>query len=678
MAGIGRCLIFAGLGVPVAIVGLRVETVLIDTRWTQSSLYYGVAIGLLVGAGLGLVLLGNQRVREPALAVFAAAAWVALANIGEPRWVVRLIMIGVILTVAATLQCLFWTIRATTDLWRACAMAVGSIAFGIALGAAVGSYAPSRDWAEVTAGAGVVTMLGVVLLLVAHQHRSADAEIPRDPLRQTATVRGFEVAPVATMLAGLSALCSVGVAPLVLAALRERFGVGQRYGLLLAVGAAALSLALGGVGHWWHRLRSANTHRQVQSLAVLTMVGAVATVTACVSRTLIGTIAAACTAIACCGVSAVIASVVSGAGAVASERAGAVASIWVRLFSATAIGVALSAWVLGRNGASTDISPRVVTAISALPALALGWQVHRAMRGAAMDRWTSMAQAPRQSFTGLGVSGPTQPGPSAQGPARDGRARSSGARHFGLPMLEVRGVTSAYGGVQALFGVDIRVQPGEIVALIGTNGAGKTTLLRSIAGLQPIIDGSISFGGVEIRGFDAADRAALGLCHIGPGAAISEGLTVGENLRMFAHGISRSEQQAATARAIEIFGRLGERLSQSASLLSGGEKQMLALAKAFVSDARLVIIDEFSLGLAPIVVAQLLPAIEQLRDRGVSVLMVEQSVNIAVGVADHVVCMEKGEIVFAAQADVLRNDAHLLKDVYLRGVGAAMAIRGDA
>ena len=246
----------------------------------------------------------------------------------------------------------------------------------------------------------------------------------------------------------------------------------------------------------------------------------------------------------------------------------------------------------------------------------------------------------------------------------------------GFPaVLECRGLTAGYGDIQVLFGVDLRIERGEVVALLGANGAGKTTLLRVISGLEPTWAGSLTLNGIDLAGMAAPERVPEGICQIVGGRSIAAGLTVGEHLRLWGHALGRDRAafDARIAEVHEVFPRLAERERQSAATLSGGEKQMLALSKALVLRPDLLVIDEFSLGLAPKVVGELLPVIRRINERGAAVLVVEQSVNVALAVADRAYCMEKGEIVYDGSAERLRDDPELMRAVYLEGVSKALS-----
>jgi ABC-type branched-subunit amino acid transport system ATPase component len=242
-----------------------------------------------------------------------------------------------------------------------------------------------------------------------------------------------------------------------------------------------------------------------------------------------------------------------------------------------------------------------------------------------------------------------------------------------LPMLTSRGIDFSYGQVQVLFGVDFTVDDGEMVALLGTNGAGKSTLLKVISGIGLPQKGTVRFRGQDITYLDAERRARLGITQIPGGRAVFAPVSVVDNLRAYGYslGNSRRELDALVDTCFDAFPRLAERRNNLAGQLSGGEQQMLGLSKALVMQPRLLVIDELSLGLAPIIVAQLLDMVRQINSTGTAVVLVEQSVNIALSVVEHAYFMEKGEMRFdGAAADLLARD-DLLRAVFLEGSEAA-------
>ncbi|HUZ44858.1 MAG TPA: MFS transporter [Acidimicrobiales bacterium] len=250
--------------------------------------------------------------------------------------------------------------------------------------------------------------------------------------------------------------------------------------------------------------------------------------------------------------------------------------------------------------------------------------------------------------------------------ARLRQERLTATRHS---ILSVRGIDVSYGPVQVLFGVDLDLAEGEIVALLGTNGAGKSTLLRAISGIVPIHAGAIFFDGEDITGLEPEESFGLGLVQVPGGKGVFPGLTVAENLEVavWASGRSRTDASASRDEALEIFPSLPRRYNQPAAVLSGGEQQMLTLAQAFISRPKLLMIDELSLGLAPVVVEELLKIVRRIHSEGTSVVLVEQSVNVALTVADRAVFMEKGEVRFEGPtADLLARD-DILRAVFLAG-----------
>ena len=242
-----------------------------------------------------------------------------------------------------------------------------------------------------------------------------------------------------------------------------------------------------------------------------------------------------------------------------------------------------------------------------------------------------------------------------------------------VPMLTCRSIDFSYGQLQVLFGVDFTVDEGEMVALLGTNGAGKSTLLRVISGLGLPSGGRVHFGGQDITYLDPERRVGQGIAQIPGGKAVFGPMSVVENLRVFGHTVGRSprELDAGIEATLAAFPRLDERRNQPASTLSGGEQQMLALGKALIVKPRLLLIDELSLGLAPIIVGQLLEMVREINATGTAVVLVEQSVNVALSLVDHAYFMEKGQIRFDGKASELLDRRDLLRSVFLEGVGDA-------
>ena len=235
------------------------------------------------------------------------------------------------------------------------------------------------------------------------------------------------------------------------------------------------------------------------------------------------------------------------------------------------------------------------------------------------------------------------------------------------PLLRLRGVEARYGRFVALSGVSLIVPEGSVVALLGPNGAGKSTMLRTISGMIAPSQGEIVFDGRRIDGSPDYKIARLGLAHIPEGRGIFPGLTVRENLMMARHGGSNGD--APLGRVFELFPVLKDRKGQTAGTLSGGEQQMLSLARAIITSPRLLMLDELSLGLAPRLVTQLFEDVRAIRDSGTTILLVEQYVRHALRLADIVVILHKGRVRFIGEPGELEHDETLVES-YLGTSGA--------
>ena len=256
--------------------------------------------------------------------------------------------------------------------------------------------------------------------------------------------------------------------------------------------------------------------------------------------------------------------------------------------------------------------------------------------------------------------------------AEAGKSVSARAAMETGALLVCRGVDVAYDSVQVLFGVDLEIAEGEIVALLGTNGAGKSTLLKAISGLVDPIGGAIAFDGRDITHADANASARLGIVQVPGGRGIFPSLSVGDNLRAscWLYRKDRAYTKDAVEQVLEYFPILRQRWNTPAGNLSGGEQQMLSLGQAFVSRPRLLLIDELSLGLAPTVVESLLGIVRAIHDRGTTVVLVEQSVNTALRLADRALFMEKGEVRFSGPTADLLDQPDILRAVFLQGAAS--------
>ena len=228
-------------------------------------------------------------------------------------------------------------------------------------------------------------------------------------------------------------------------------------------------------------------------------------------------------------------------------------------------------------------------------------------------------------------------------------------------MLKLESVKVAYGAIQAVKGVDLEVRAGEVVTIIGANGAGKSTLLKCIVGLEPLAGGRVLIDGKDCHGIPAHKRVRLGIALSPEGRGVFPDQSVKENLLLGAYSkrsgaADEARTQALMQREFERFPRLKERQDQPAGTLSGGEQQMLAISRALMSDPRLLLLDEPSLGLAPLIIADIFRTIRQLRDAGLTILLVEQMANQALAVADRAYVLETGLVTLEGSGPELRRD----------------------
>lgn len=230
-------------------------------------------------------------------------------------------------------------------------------------------------------------------------------------------------------------------------------------------------------------------------------------------------------------------------------------------------------------------------------------------------------------------------------------------------MIEVEAVRAGYGAINILWDVSISAKKGELTAIIGPNGAGKTTLLRSIMGLLPLNSGSVRLDGKALEGTPTWKMPDLGMVMIPEGRMIFKEMTIEENLMLGAFSKShRADARRQCDMAYDMFPRLGERRKKLAGTLSGGEAQMLAMSRGLMSDPRVLLIDEPSLGLAPVVVNELFETLTRLKTEGRTIILVEQSTHRAVGVADQVYLMQSGKVMLSQRA--AQVDMEHLHDLY--------------
>ena len=235
-------------------------------------------------------------------------------------------------------------------------------------------------------------------------------------------------------------------------------------------------------------------------------------------------------------------------------------------------------------------------------------------------------------------------------------------------LLEVENLSVHYGAIRALKGISFRVAAAEVVALIGANGAGKSTALRTLSGLMRPSGGSIRLAGREIGGLPAHEIVRAGIAHVPEGRGIFTNLTVRENLELagYLRRRDRAALEKARERVFRLFPRLKERLNQPGATLSGGEQQMLAFGRALMTGGRLLLMDEPSMGLAPVLVEDIFEIIREVKAEGATILLVEQNAYQALGVADRAYVLETGQIALEGRAEELRNSAEV-KRAYLGG-----------
>ncbi len=232
-------------------------------------------------------------------------------------------------------------------------------------------------------------------------------------------------------------------------------------------------------------------------------------------------------------------------------------------------------------------------------------------------------------------------------------------------LLEIKGLSVERGGHTVVHEVSLEIAAGQTTALLGPNGAGKSSMVLALGGVLKPLGGSVMLGGADLAGRRPEKIRHAGLAIVPEGRRLLPELTVEENIRVATYTLPRGEAEAGRKRALELFPELEKRLGVSARLLSGGEQQMVVLAQAMVSRPRFVVIDELSLGLAPLVVQRLIPTIRAIVETGVGVLLIEQFATVALGLAERAYVIERGRIQYSGTAKELREQPQLLQSAYL-------------
>ena len=526
----------------------------------------------------------------------------------------------------------------------------------------------SADPGAVLRLAGTAAAAGGLLTLLTPATSAPDSPAPVSPPPGSASAPSLSgSAPSVLPSAGGAWGLSVPDAPWARRSIAAAFGVGALFAGMAASGHALLSgewqrtprgaagvlaAAAGGAavavifGRWFHRLDRRRGAARASAAGFQMMVGGLMALLGALSFTYVGLVVSWSMAAGAFALAAVGLDAAAWVGLSPSTRRAVAARQVIGFVAGAAVAAALLAGPLaGRHH-------QVKIAVSALACIEVGRRLSRRCPPAA-------------------AAGPHRGAWSAAAPRRVG----PGA---GGPLLELDGVGVAYEGVQAVFDASLTVEEGQVAVLLGANGAGKTTTLRAVSGLEPVCAGRIGFRGLDVTRTPPTWRVGMGLHQIVGGDAVATGLTVEENLRLFSHLVPRARTDAGIADALDLFPRLRERLGRRAATLSGGEKQMLALAKALIVAPRLLLIDELSLGLAPALVTELVPVVRQIAARGTSVLLVEQSLNVACDLADRAYVMDKGEIRHRGPVTDPETMADLLRSVYLADDHSGLSSPGSS
>ena len=616
------------------------------------------AIVAVIGLGLPVVLRADQEFRASALFIYAVlglslvllAGWGGIVSLGQ----VAFFAIGAAVTGFVVSE---WE----ADLFAALVI---SMVVGAIVAALVGVPA--------------VRLRGLYLAVTTFAFALATTSylldddrfgwVPSDRIGRAPLLGGFEVESelavyylaLAVLVIVIAGLRGVRVSRFgrALVALRDNEAAAESYGIdpvRLRLAAFALSGAIaalaGGLFVHHERAFDPTSYSPLENLVVLTMV------------------------------------VVGGMTSLAGAVLGALFLLGTRWFLtsewqilASGVGVLLVLLVApgGLAGLVYRVRDRWLRLVAARRGLAIAGYGARSASDGTLASESEAVYATRESAALPSATAPaSEASAAATVPAANGSGAASGQDAL---LLSVSDVEVGYGGVPVLTGVDLGVREGEAVALLGTNGAGKSTLLRAISATVPPSGGTVRFDGVDLAGLAPHQVAARGIAQMPGGAGVFPSLTVGENLRVagWLHRRDAAGQVDELLRVHELFPVLSDRADELAGNLSGGQQQMLALAMAVLMRPRLLMIDELSLGLAPAVVGELLRFVDHLRDEGTTLVIVEQSVNVALEIADRAVFLERGQVRFSGPAADLLDRPDLLRSVFLGNAAVAQASAVDA
>jgi ABC-type branched-subunit amino acid transport system ATPase component/MFS family permease len=633
-----------------------VGTSLGDTSKSIASLALTQAL-LVVGAVLGIAAAVHRRprwTRAALLAAAAAAASCGLLALATTPWALTFLLAANSLGAAGALALhppLLAGYAEGAGRARLFALhrAVQAIGAGVAAGlAAVLATSGDLTWRGVLlvfAGVGLVALASAALLREPAPRRAEGAASDELRLGLAEVARGVARAPTVGRLLAANAALGVVTVPLVffvLIFLEDRWNLRPASrGVVLATAALATAALLGLLAPEGERMLARGPAALLRPAATVLVAAAAALVAALAVPAFGVAVALLCVAFAGMALAQTAMNLVLMEIVEPAARVPAAA-----LAGMAGAGVGGVLGLLVTVGVAQDVGVQGALTALAIPALGGAF----ALRGAA-DTVEADLAATGQRLT------------------EEADVQAARAAGRPAPLLSAHGIVVRYGHRRAVDGVDLEIADGELLALLGTNGAGKSTLLRVLSGITVPDAGSVRLEGRDITLLDPERRGRLGIGHVAFGAAVFDTLRVDESLRLSAHslGLRGPEASEAIDWALEMFPRLDERRASRGAALSGGERQMLALAQMLLRRPRVLLADELSIGLAPGIVENLLQVVRDAHSRGTTVVVVEQSVDVALDLATRAVFLERGRVRFDGAPEDLRSRDDLLRPVFLRG-----------